>query len=175
MRALRQAIGDSGREQRFIQTLHGHGYRFVATVAEQAEVMAEETSCGAALTPVEVDGALDAPTSLCEPVEPMLQETVSRTVTNAQAEPYVPCPHCHTEQAGHCQILRAVWDTPGPCMPRMWSHGRHPGAILLCLWHRPLYPVTHGGPHGPRPIACARGRARQPACPAHASHAWRSG
>src|SRR4029453_7488702 len=64
MRAVRQAIGDSGREQRFIQTLHGHGYRFVATVAEQAEVMAEEVSRDAALTPVEVDGALDTPTSL---------------------------------------------------------------------------------------------------------------
>jgi class 3 adenylate cyclase len=30
--AARQAVGDSGREQRIIQTLYGHGYRFVAPV-----------------------------------------------------------------------------------------------------------------------------------------------
>ena len=29
--AARRAVGDSGREQRIIQTLHGHGYRFIVT------------------------------------------------------------------------------------------------------------------------------------------------
>jgi class 3 adenylate cyclase/DNA-binding winged helix-turn-helix (wHTH) protein len=32
LRAVRRAIGDSGKEQRIIQTLYGHGYRFVAAV-----------------------------------------------------------------------------------------------------------------------------------------------
>jgi DNA-binding winged helix-turn-helix (wHTH) protein len=32
MRAAREAIGDSGREQRLIQTVHGRGYRFTAPV-----------------------------------------------------------------------------------------------------------------------------------------------
>ncbi len=32
IRAVRQAIGDGGRKQRCIQTLRGHGYRFVADV-----------------------------------------------------------------------------------------------------------------------------------------------
>ena len=34
IRLVRQAVGDSGRTQRIIQTLHGHGYRFVASVEE---------------------------------------------------------------------------------------------------------------------------------------------
>jgi DNA-binding winged helix-turn-helix (wHTH) protein/predicted ATPase len=32
--AVRRAIGDRGREQRLIQTLHGRGYRFIASVEE---------------------------------------------------------------------------------------------------------------------------------------------
>jgi predicted ATPase/DNA-binding winged helix-turn-helix (wHTH) protein len=32
IKSARQAIGDDGREQRLIRTLHGHGYRFVGTV-----------------------------------------------------------------------------------------------------------------------------------------------
>jgi predicted ATPase/DNA-binding winged helix-turn-helix (wHTH) protein len=35
--AARRAIGDRGREQRVIQTVHGRGYRFIAAVAEQLE------------------------------------------------------------------------------------------------------------------------------------------
>jgi class 3 adenylate cyclase/tetratricopeptide (TPR) repeat protein len=31
----RKALGDAGRSQRFIQTLHGHGYRFVAAVTTE--------------------------------------------------------------------------------------------------------------------------------------------
>jgi TolB-like protein/DNA-binding winged helix-turn-helix (wHTH) protein len=34
IRLVRQAVGDSGRTQSIIQTLHGHGYRFVAHVDE---------------------------------------------------------------------------------------------------------------------------------------------
>lgn len=33
---VRRAIGDSGRDQKFIRTLHGFGYRFVAVVGEGA-------------------------------------------------------------------------------------------------------------------------------------------
>jgi DNA-binding winged helix-turn-helix (wHTH) protein len=34
MMAARRAVGDRGREQRVIQTLHGRGYRFIAAVEE---------------------------------------------------------------------------------------------------------------------------------------------
>ena len=32
---VRAAVGDSGREQQFIKTVHGFGYRFVADVEER--------------------------------------------------------------------------------------------------------------------------------------------
>ena len=35
IRELRQALGDSGQARAIIQTLHGHGYRFVAAVEER--------------------------------------------------------------------------------------------------------------------------------------------
>src|SRR5262245_11550868 len=34
MMAARRAVGDRGREQRVIQTLHGRGYRFIVAVEE---------------------------------------------------------------------------------------------------------------------------------------------
>jgi DNA-binding winged helix-turn-helix (wHTH) protein/alpha-beta hydrolase superfamily lysophospholipase len=34
IKQLRQAVGDSGREQRVVQTVHGRGYRFVGTAEE---------------------------------------------------------------------------------------------------------------------------------------------
>jgi DNA-binding winged helix-turn-helix (wHTH) protein len=37
IKAVRQAIGDSGREQQLIQTVYGHGYRFIAVVQEHAD------------------------------------------------------------------------------------------------------------------------------------------
>jgi DNA-binding winged helix-turn-helix (wHTH) protein len=37
VRAARKAIGDAGRVQRLIQTLHGRGYRFIAPIAEHPD------------------------------------------------------------------------------------------------------------------------------------------
>ena len=34
IKQVRQAVGDSGRRQHVIQTVHGHGYRFIAEVRE---------------------------------------------------------------------------------------------------------------------------------------------
>jgi predicted ATPase/class 3 adenylate cyclase len=36
IKTVRQAVGDSGREQRIIRTVHGKGYQFVAEVAERS-------------------------------------------------------------------------------------------------------------------------------------------
>ena len=41
LRAVRQAIGDSGRAQQLIQTVYGYGYRFIAPVEELADLPAE--------------------------------------------------------------------------------------------------------------------------------------
>ena len=40
LRAVRRALGDSGREQRFIKTVHGRGYRFAVAVEERDAVEA---------------------------------------------------------------------------------------------------------------------------------------
>ena len=44
IRLVRRAIGDSGREQRIIQTSHGYGYRFVAPVEERRSAEDQVTS-----------------------------------------------------------------------------------------------------------------------------------
>ena len=41
IKAVRQAIGDSGRSQRLLQTVYGQGYRFVAPVEERAPLPAD--------------------------------------------------------------------------------------------------------------------------------------
>lgn len=42
--AVRRALGDDGRRQRYIRTVHGRGYRFVATVVEPSEGVLPEPS-----------------------------------------------------------------------------------------------------------------------------------
>jgi DNA-binding winged helix-turn-helix (wHTH) protein len=50
IRALRQAVGDSGQAQGIIQTLHGYGYRFVIDVEEcPAKCVGRETQLAPAL------------------------------------------------------------------------------------------------------------------------------
>src|SRR5256886_15180831 len=43
IKAVRQAIGDSGRGQQLIQTVYGQGYRFLAAVEAHPEVAAGAT------------------------------------------------------------------------------------------------------------------------------------
>jgi DNA-binding winged helix-turn-helix (wHTH) protein len=50
MREIRAAIGDTARTPRFVQTVHGRGYRFIATVSETGERPAR-------LAPLEAAGA----------------------------------------------------------------------------------------------------------------------
>ena len=37
IKQLRQAVGDTGRDQRVVQTVHGRGYRFIAPVEEEPD------------------------------------------------------------------------------------------------------------------------------------------
>jgi TolB-like protein/DNA-binding winged helix-turn-helix (wHTH) protein len=48
IRAVRQAVGDSGHTQAIIQTLHGYGYRFVADVEERSAKYVEKEGLPAA-------------------------------------------------------------------------------------------------------------------------------
>jgi predicted ATPase/class 3 adenylate cyclase len=54
LRLVRQAIGDSGRAQRLIQTLYGYGYRFIGVVVEHNAVLpvATDPTQSARVSPV---------------------------------------------------------------------------------------------------------------------------
>ncbi len=66
IRGVRQVVGDSGRTQRIIATLHGHGYRFVADVEGPSEALADEAT---AAEPV-ASAPFEAPTRASGMVEP---------------------------------------------------------------------------------------------------------
>src|SRR4029453_18758206 len=51
LRAVRQAVGDSGHTQGVIRTLHGHGYRFVAPLMERIVRRADAATQPAAAPP----------------------------------------------------------------------------------------------------------------------------
>jgi predicted ATPase/class 3 adenylate cyclase len=82
MRSVRQAVGDSGQAQRVIQTLRGHGYRFVASVTEVSPASAAEPMPHTSLPP---PAALSEPsatpaaevTSAHLPRQPVLSSTRS--------------------------------------------------------------------------------------------------
>ena len=42
IKTLRQALGEQGRTPRFLRTLHGQGYRFVAAVEEREHLPADD-------------------------------------------------------------------------------------------------------------------------------------
>jgi DNA-binding winged helix-turn-helix (wHTH) protein len=54
LRAVRQAIGDSGRAQQLIQTVHGYGYRFIAAVDERPDLPAASDDKAPGMQPVAV-------------------------------------------------------------------------------------------------------------------------
>jgi DNA-binding winged helix-turn-helix (wHTH) protein len=62
--AARRAIGDRGREQRLIQTVHGWGYRFIAPVEERID--REQASHAAAGTSPRSRSRL-MPSCSCQP------------------------------------------------------------------------------------------------------------
>ncbi len=68
IKLVRQAVGDSGREQRIIQTFYGHGYRFIAPVAIYAP------------SPIHVDAA-EAPL-LARATPTSLQDSGERKVVS---------------------------------------------------------------------------------------------
>jgi DNA-binding winged helix-turn-helix (wHTH) protein/tetratricopeptide (TPR) repeat protein len=68
IRTIRQAVGESARSQRVLQTRHGHGYRFVAQVHQVADppsdAMAAAASEGSRLAPGVTVPDADAPARL---------------------------------------------------------------------------------------------------------------
>ena len=86
LRSVRRALGDSGREQLFIKTVHGRGYRFVAAVKEH---IPDNIAASAQVPPV-----VEAPAPSC----PRCQHTTlpEAQFCNACGALLVeqPCPTC---------------------------------------------------------------------------------
>jgi class 3 adenylate cyclase/predicted ATPase len=68
--AVRKAVGDNGQAQRCIQTLHGRGYRFIASVKEGTEEEPQE-ALGTLLTETET---IPRDTPQAEPTTPTAQD-----------------------------------------------------------------------------------------------------
>lgn len=63
VKSARQALGDDGRTQRFIRTLHGRGFRFVAEAKASREAVAMEADPGASGAGEPLTPATDRPPS----------------------------------------------------------------------------------------------------------------
>lgn len=93
--AVRKAVGDSGRNQRYIQTLHSRGYRFIADVCMQTD-----TSVTAVSPPS------DAPTRWCLTCEH--QNPASAAFCNACGVSLaLRCPSCHADNPPEFRFCNA--------------------------------------------------------------------
>jgi DNA-binding winged helix-turn-helix (wHTH) protein/class 3 adenylate cyclase/tetratricopeptide (TPR) repeat protein len=124
VRAVRQAIGDSGRMQQLIQTVYGYGYRFSATVEEGVDpsggtageaMRAHPDVAPVALMPDSVDEPDDAPA------------TDARAEAGLAPQPEPPR-HRDTAPAGEwkvvtvlCCALAKVPVGSAPPEPEAWS------------------------------------------------------
>src|SRR5215831_17955931 len=70
IRRARQAIGDSGRAQQLIQTLHGHGYRFIAAVTVRPEACPDSKAEAAPPLPAPGTKPVQDPTDARPPLIP---------------------------------------------------------------------------------------------------------
>jgi TOMM system kinase/cyclase fusion protein len=110
LKAVRRALGDSGREQRWIKTVHGRGYRFVAAVEERVP--------GDVASSAQEPPAAEAPVRSC----PRCQHVnlLEAQFCNACAAPLtVPCPNCgRTNPPGaafcHACAMPLISLTPTP-------------------------------------------------------------
>ena len=138
LRTVRTSVGDSGQQQRIIQTQRGHGYRFVADVTVEMSRSGTEERASSPPMPLE---PLEDPASTLPPSHPVVPpRPVPRSVVRLCAS----CQHTNDEKRS---FLRGVW---------------HPTAATLC----PLWPgrdVASSVLHGLWATACWRHRLPSPA------------
>ena len=72
---VRQALGDTGRTQQFVQTVHGHGYRFIAPVEVLSEAQANR------VPPVEPRLAPAPRPTLAPAAHPSLRKLLDKSKT----------------------------------------------------------------------------------------------
>ena len=89
LKELRQAVGDSGRQQQIVQTLHGRGYRFVAELASPTEAASEQKAI-ADIPPERAPVITPPPTGQKKPVAPVAKsigEPVDEPIGESVGEP----------------------------------------------------------------------------------------
>src|SRR5262245_23695010 len=99
LRAVRRAIGDSGKEQRIIQTLYGHGYRFVAPVTEHPTTSDDDEEQTHPTSPGPVEPVQGGPLEVAH--DPAAQEPEVVPSPRPAGQSW-SCPVCqHVNQADH--------------------------------------------------------------------------
>src|SRR5262249_32333203 len=142
--AARRAVGDNGRAQRIIQTLHGHGYRFIVPVTEAgAAVETQPTAAGDAgegaqsIQKIETADAtpVQGPATALEASRRQLTvlfcDLVGSTVLSSQVDP-----------EDYADIIQAYHEACATVIERFAGHiAQYLGDGLLVYFG---YPQAHG-------------------------------
>jgi transcriptional regulator with GAF, ATPase, and Fis domain len=97
IKTVRQVLGDTGRAQRLVQTLHGYGYRFVATVDRDPDGIAEVSRLA---RPTEAAG-LPVPQAAPAPtLPPALRKLLDKPKTLHLLQTFVE----HTPEVSACWV-----------------------------------------------------------------------
>ncbi|MEM8563665.1 MAG: winged helix-turn-helix domain-containing protein [Pseudomonadota bacterium] len=88
IKSLRKALGDNGRAQRLIKTVHGCGYRFVAKVTKHSNQLAQTPPFGAGSQGAEAGTDVEAGTGINEP--PTILVLPFTATTAIEALPVLP-------------------------------------------------------------------------------------
>ena len=109
--AARRAVGDSGRSQHIIQTLHGHGYRFIAPVTVVQDA-AESASA-----PARIEAPPSHRVSLSPRLPSLAAERMEAASTSGRSAPW-NCPQCqHANPAGGTFCNACAAPLQGRCAP----------------------------------------------------------
>lgn len=108
IRAVRRAVGDSGRTQQIIQTNHGHGYRFIAPVT------------------VFADGLPDVSSQATDTARPQPY------MPSAGRKPCVSCGHIQSGHAAFCVACGTrFWQYCARCGHTVWLPASQ---CAVCAW-----------------------------------------
>jgi class 3 adenylate cyclase/tetratricopeptide (TPR) repeat protein len=116
IRGVRRAIGDSGRAQQLIQTLHGHGYRFITDVTIRPEASPGREAEAAPPPPAPVTKLAQNGTDvLSPPVPPAVSARSAASSPTDDATRMLPSPDALAGERKMVTILGCTL-VPGPAL-----------------------------------------------------------
>ncbi len=135
VREVRRAVGDSGRAQRVIQALHGHGYRFIAAVEASSTTPKPHPTHDSAY---DLDASAAArPTA--EP-SPLQAQRVSDDLRASAQRPCPACQHHNRATARFCESCGQRLDESAPVADQRIGYapiplmGREQELAVLKAW-----------------------------------------